>query len=525
MAIALHFLSAAQPELAEIVFTPVPGDERVARRGKGLVFTDDQASFQWTKAVKAFALLFVGTKLAQLSDTPFELTGQHGSAAASLDYAISKPTEWVAGLFGGKRDQQDFRRKAFKISNSEQKLPGPVTVHLSASFGEPEALQIFLDDQKLSSSTDLLRLYLALGGEPFPTATSTVAPHAEPLLSMRTVSKMTAPSESAPWYAGKEFFTLVHAEISKALRETEVLESLGISQAEERLALLRPLPTCQLLKPVYQQLRSRIPPDHLRYSDPAESPRLINQDRPLRIGCPPMAMSSLLVLRTLAADSQIPIEIYSHHPSSSAILSTIENTELDFVILSWGATEKLFRSPEKSASQAVMLLPRTSIDLVAPRFAEGLPTAPLSVFLSTEETGYPFQYYSAARSIEGSRWNSTTPIDANIVEIVAQLTKGPNCGVIAFPFSALLTLHFNYQIEALPQLAGTRLGDNILFGVSERGRDSVLVRDLRAAIQSNWYRLLEDPRFLERSIESLLSDSQYIQSLKRLGGLYRIRET
>jgi hypothetical protein len=522
MMLSLFFLSAdapqSSPQLTEIVFSPQPDDMRVARRGKGLVYSDDQASFQWTKAVKAFAQLAVGTKLAILSDTPFELEGEHGSASASLDFAISKPTDWVAGLFGGKDDSKDYRRLIFKISNSEQKLPGPVKVHLSRSLCEWEQLQIYLDDRKLSNARELLELFTAIGGAPFGAEASSQAAY-EPVLSM-TVAAGESTLAGKPWYARDNFFSAVHEEITRALSETEVMEVLGVDQAEERLKLVRSPQRFKTLGAVFSQLRKGIPPEHKRYTSAETFPMLMKRKKALRIGCPPMAMSSLLLLRSLASEFSIPLEIFSHHQSSSAILSTIEEHELDYLILSWGAVEKMLASGAGTA-RALMLLPRTSIDLVVPKDDVYLNKDGLQILVSTDAAGYPYQYFEMIQRSEISPWKQTASADTNLVGIIAQCTKKPCCAIISFPFSGVLTLHFDYRIESPLPASAARFGDNILLR-SGLSAATDLDEELTGAIRTIWFRLLEDPEYLERSIKALLGDTQYIKSLRRLGGLYRI---
>ena len=147
------------------MFSPSNGEVRTARRGKGLVFTDDSGSFQWTRAVKAFALLGVGTRLALASNSRFHLRGAHGSPAASLDYAVSKPTAWVADLFGGRDEGRDLRRIILRIANSEQKLPGPVDISFASPLLDPGSLRIYVSERELLTTEEILPLFQLLGGD------------------------------------------------------------------------------------------------------------------------------------------------------------------------------------------------------------------------------------------------------------------------------------------------------------------------------------------------------------------------
>lgn len=73
-------------ELSEIIFKSNLIKPKISRRGKSLVYSDDDGCFQWTRAVKACCLLVVGTKLSLIKNEKniFFMQGSSGSVSASL---------------------------------------------------------------------------------------------------------------------------------------------------------------------------------------------------------------------------------------------------------------------------------------------------------------------------------------------------------------------------------------------------------------------------------------------------------
>lgn len=137
--LSLHFESLDHPELVEIAFThPLLPKAQHVVRGKSSGAFEGVGSFQWTSAVRAFALLMVTTALEQrrnpTATTCAVLKGYTGSLAASLDYAISKAPAWILDTFGVDKTGRSVARRLFKRTNPERKRPGPVAVALNGNF-------------------------------------------------------------------------------------------------------------------------------------------------------------------------------------------------------------------------------------------------------------------------------------------------------------------------------------------------------------------------------------------------------
>lgn len=132
-------------ELIETRFahTLVPEPRRSIRGKSGGAYVHC-GSFQWTSAVKGLALLFLKAAADRLggfeSLTP--LSGCRGSLAASLDYAIAKEPEWIIDVFGADSKGTPIIRRLVRITNPNQKRPGPVALCLNQSFLPSAAISI-----------------------------------------------------------------------------------------------------------------------------------------------------------------------------------------------------------------------------------------------------------------------------------------------------------------------------------------------------------------------------------------------
>jgi hypothetical protein len=160
----LHFVGDEDPSLFQTVY--VTGGRRIhAVRGKTSGAFAGQGSFHWSIAVRALAVLAIRTFMASRGH-PCDpiLVGDKGSYAASLDYAISKETNWLIDVFGvSDGDVPNFRR-VFKRTNSGRKRSGPVAVSLAKLFLEPGAIAVRLNSSDIEDLIALETLAARLSG-------------------------------------------------------------------------------------------------------------------------------------------------------------------------------------------------------------------------------------------------------------------------------------------------------------------------------------------------------------------------
>ena len=115
-------------------------------RGKTGGIDRSAGSFQWTSAVKALCLLSIRTKLGQRC-----VSGETGSLASALDYALGKPPLWLTDIFGVGREGTPISSRLFLRTNPERKRPGPVSISFNPSHLTAEEIQISVAGAEVSA--------------------------------------------------------------------------------------------------------------------------------------------------------------------------------------------------------------------------------------------------------------------------------------------------------------------------------------------------------------------------------------
>jgi len=149
-------------QLTEVAFCDgVSGEVRRSVRGKSGGAYRSAGSFQWTSAVKGFALL--ATRAVSGLEEPV-VKGCGGSLAASLDYAISKQPMWLTEMFGCDQSGISLIRRMILRTNPERKRPGPTVLSFNERFMPVAAISIFSDGVRCSRE-ELVVLMAALSQE------------------------------------------------------------------------------------------------------------------------------------------------------------------------------------------------------------------------------------------------------------------------------------------------------------------------------------------------------------------------
>ena len=90
------------------------------------------------------------------------ISGERGSLAASLDYALYKNPLWVFEMFGADHEGAPFLRRFIVRTNPGRKRAGPVIVGINPKFVGDGEVEIFWDDEPALSLERLRHLLTAL---------------------------------------------------------------------------------------------------------------------------------------------------------------------------------------------------------------------------------------------------------------------------------------------------------------------------------------------------------------------------
>ncbi len=167
--ITLFFVNPGMPELERIIFQhPLLDRERASVRGKSAGAFRGCHTFQWTPAVQALCVLLLRSKAfgqpASAADYVPPLTGGAGSAAASLDYAISKQPLWLLDVFGLDKQGNCLIKRLVTRTNSERRRGGDVSVALNPAQLGPDDIVIRLHQSEVNDPAELLALARRIEG-------------------------------------------------------------------------------------------------------------------------------------------------------------------------------------------------------------------------------------------------------------------------------------------------------------------------------------------------------------------------
>jgi hypothetical protein len=181
-AITMFFSNAGELTLEQFQYI-CPRTRRTRRCVRGNQHTkESDGSFTWSAGVKALCILLLQHRLdktlgaerkaAEPYFSQLGLSGEAGSFASTLDYALSKQPNWLHQLFGTREDGTSQARYLFQRINPERKRAGPVTVSVSHNVLSGDNIQIVLNGRFLADAEEVLECWRALIGHGTPTVVS-----------------------------------------------------------------------------------------------------------------------------------------------------------------------------------------------------------------------------------------------------------------------------------------------------------------------------------------------------------------
>ena len=150
--IELHLTDHGRARLDQFVFFSSPEAQPLVTTCSGSAsycVGTSRNFFTWTVGVRAITLLLL--KAAQGKSTTVGISGDSGSAAASLDYALSKEPSWLIDFFGMTSKGNAFAKSLFGRRNSERKRPGPVEVYVNDRAIKHDDIKVFVNGTEASS--------------------------------------------------------------------------------------------------------------------------------------------------------------------------------------------------------------------------------------------------------------------------------------------------------------------------------------------------------------------------------------
>jgi hypothetical protein len=146
-------------QLVETYFShPLLEKPKIAIRGKTNGVFAGAGTFQWTNAVKAFAILCFKTKVSTRTGDDFFISGHFGSYAASLDYAVSKEPNWLIDMLGCDSKGNSLAKRMINRTNPNMKRPGPIYISINKIFIDFQSIKVIINGCEVVDD-DLVNYY------------------------------------------------------------------------------------------------------------------------------------------------------------------------------------------------------------------------------------------------------------------------------------------------------------------------------------------------------------------------------
>ncbi|MCB0345713.1 MAG: hypothetical protein KDD66_11390 [Bdellovibrionales bacterium] len=514
----LHFSSGANAQLRKTVFSHSSFlKPLVSVRGKSTGAADAQGCFQWTRAVQSFSLLALGFKIEGGA-----LEGAASTPAASLDYAISKQTGWLADMFGAFESGAPIYKRIFKRSNPERKQPGPVIVAINELFLSPESVRIYVAGQEVEKAEMLQALHAAIKLQWYASARIRIENH-----DCRRRSDIAESSQDNSDSIKQLFHKLLIEECRLVLNATDIFNS---RELRSNLADLGSNPSvrglsgdAQLVSPIDQRMLSShrlglVDEDFLR--------RHLADTRPIRIASPapgPAAAAIFVYLRDVKGYS---IELDFCYPHAIEIAQRIIrgdfNRAPDAAVLGIAPAAQILGIGGKIGYKPLMMLPKNSQRIISGGrpSKRGSSLENSDYYLLKDDPSNPMFYFDQlVRS--GEVRQGKVSLQHMEPDEVFRTFKDADRSVKAILFFP------HYHLNELFNGTGfaDRSGDNrqfkemFLFVQDWIMRDKMKALCLDIAIRDAWLSIREQPKLMNQLIGRLVGDDLYLKYMRRASGL------
>ena len=160
----LFFDSRSGPLLTQIHFCHPLMRKIIKSKRRGVACGDENSNFfPWSAAVRGLAILLLRSIIPSTKQEfsgglicfggESYLQGLGKSAAASLDYALSKNPRWLLEMFGRDSMGKPLCRLLTNRINSARRRAGPVLIGLNPDFIPAANIEVYLDSKPVRRRT------------------------------------------------------------------------------------------------------------------------------------------------------------------------------------------------------------------------------------------------------------------------------------------------------------------------------------------------------------------------------------
>ena len=530
ISLSLWFTDDPQPTLRETSFAhPLLAGDLRSVRGKTSGAQRNLGSFQWTPAVKALSFLLLNhlaegrAEGAATSSTGFILSGEAGTLASTLDYALSKQPAWLLDMFGVDKHGTPIINRLIRRTNPERKRPGPVSLALQPQAPGTLRIKVFLGLRELSLATEILALAeqirAATEGAPqrvsFPeTDNSYLIELVEDLQSgWESQLKRIYLTECQEMLRQTVVFSpRLYRERLTEISEDSALEQISGHRLEVKGEYDLGLNSSQRLGLLAAGYGDRF------FKNPGE---------PLRVAMPIGNAGALAIFTYLKEVCGLAIEIGPHFIFSPDLVRYVYDgtgkDQFDAFTLTLPSGARLISSAAEKTFTPFMLMPRVSHRIIAPKAAEQAGKLATGTFLVTSDPVTNAYWYFEDLRLRGELNKRKISFENQLPdEMTFTLRQGDPTtrAVLWFPhyqFNSLMNDCINVD-KPTPDANKEMVMfvNNRLLAEKEKAFAlSVVIRDA-------WLTLLQNPKELERTVDRILTERDYVKLLNRSVGMHNL---
>ncbi|MFN8390324.1 MAG: hypothetical protein U0136_08550 [Bdellovibrionota bacterium] len=522
----LWFTDEERPELLKAQFeSSHTSGPIISVRGKTPgAYRRGDATFQWTQAVQALCIFFLrcaeGHARGRHDTLEPVLSGDAGSPAASLDYAIGKPPAWLIEMFGESRAGEPYVRRVVARTNPERKRGGDVELSLNHAALPPHSIRIFRGKSLAQTSVELSNLCERI--EAGWKVSGKVATRS-PLRKKRLDAEREQKSLSGFVETLRECYA---DESVRSLQRTDIFTRLGIDRIRARIE--RDLTLAGEQELASRLLEGAIAPTSAERLGivPSEWKRKLLESEPIQVAIPCGNPGATEIFFRLRDQERLPFEIDFQFQYaieiSRKILSAGFAEPPALCILGLAPAATLISRGPKTGYRPLMVMPSVSHRIVAPRSHK--PTTSrlrrgelilLNEEFSTSQIYFDLLSYSGDLNKSKIKARHAEPDEA-FPWLQAQ--EEERRALLFFPYHAINRRLNN--CDYLDEVRGdTHIKDFILFAHEKLLSDPLLTQAIRAVIRDAWLRLRTGGPEYQQALSLMTGNTDFHTTLQRFSGL------
>ncbi len=536
--LSLWFSVGNSPSLVESCFYHSNlTDPQLCIRGKLPYTRPSHGTFQWTPAVRAISVLLLRHCARAVEDSPFVLSGESRSLAATLDYSLSKQPGWLLDMFGVDSAGRPLILKYIKRANSERKRPGPVEVSFTTRLRLGHELQVYYGNERLVNTKQLESLASQIENSILCSRQiSPAAVEAGDRISNGTsncngvAQSHESPDPIARWH--KELPRVYEHEVLTSLLATDIF-TRGRQKRRMQEIISDPIfsryigKDLVLTDEVGNLLSSE---ERLGFHNRIEIRKLLAK-HPLRIALPNAATAPLAMFTLMRDSYGLDISTYTRYLVSSGIAKQLAEQSskepINGCIVSLPAASMLIRAGRLQGYTPLMIMPSTSHRIILPKGSpeksrKKSPASKVDLrgdFILTADpvTTSSMLFDDLKRrgeiNAKDSRITNTPP------EEISNAVRDLQVGALAwFPYYSFNVVTNNCAV--VETSSAYQNSEMVLFLQTSCVENKKFARLLNVAIRDAWLELIHNSQARRNAVSTILADEDYLRHLNRGLGLH-----